>query len=120
MINFSSIGGVVGLAGSGIYSASKFAIEVLSESLSHELEPFGIHVTIVETGYFKTDFLDPSSGRYGSRKVDDYRANPSSGRSSFASATTTSPAIPRSSARRSCACREPTSHPSASSQEAMP
>lgn len=56
IINISSLAGLVGVPGEGFYSASKFAIEGYSESLRYEVEPFGIHVSIVEPSYFKTGF----------------------------------------------------------------
>lgn len=56
IVNFSSLAGVVGITGCSFYCASKHAVEGLSESLSHELKPFGIHVTIVEPGGFRTNF----------------------------------------------------------------
>ena len=68
IINLSSIGGVLGLPFQGLYSASKFAIEGLSESLRMELQSFHIEVVLVEPGDFKTGFtknrkkaLHPSS-----------------------------------------------------------
>jgi NAD(P)-dependent dehydrogenase (short-subunit alcohol dehydrogenase family) len=57
IINISSVGGIAGFPGYGLYSASKFAVEGLSEALHAELQPSGIHVTIVEPGYFRTNFL---------------------------------------------------------------
>jgi NAD(P)-dependent dehydrogenase (short-subunit alcohol dehydrogenase family) len=54
IINITSIAGLLGLPFRGIYSASKFAVEGLSESLSQELRPFGVKVCIVEPGDFKT------------------------------------------------------------------
>ncbi|HSI16258.1 MAG TPA: SDR family NAD(P)-dependent oxidoreductase, partial [Sphingomonas sp.] len=57
ILNISSIGGYRAGAGFGIYSSTKFAVEGLSESLHAELAPLGIHVTVVEPGYFRTDFL---------------------------------------------------------------
>jgi len=56
IVNFSSLAGVIGITGCSFYCASKHAIEGLSESLSRELKPFGIHVTIVEPGGFRTNF----------------------------------------------------------------
>jgi NAD(P)-dependent dehydrogenase (short-subunit alcohol dehydrogenase family) len=56
VVNLSSIAGLMGSAGTGIYSATKFAVEGLSESLAKELEPLGIGVTLVEPGPFRTDF----------------------------------------------------------------
>jgi NAD(P)-dependent dehydrogenase (short-subunit alcohol dehydrogenase family) len=60
IVNISSIAGLVGLPGWGIYNSTKFAVEGLSEALAIEGAPLGIHVTIVEPGPFKTDFLGSS------------------------------------------------------------
>ncbi len=54
IVNISSLAGVVGLPFSGLYSASKFAVEGVSESLRIEARPFGIHVVLVEPGDFCT------------------------------------------------------------------
>ncbi len=56
IINISSIGGVIGLPFQGLYSAAKFAVEGLSEALSMEVRPFGIHVVLVEPGDMHTGF----------------------------------------------------------------
>lgn len=72
IINISSVGGFVGSAGWGIYNSTKFAIEGISEALSKELAPLGITVTIVEPGYFRTDFLDSSSLQSAATIIDDY------------------------------------------------
>src|SRR6195952_1967576 len=72
IINISSIGGFVGTPGWGIYTSTKFAVEGFSESLQQELEPLGIAVTIVEPGYFRTDFLDASSLHTAENTIDDY------------------------------------------------
>ena len=56
IVNLSSIAGVRAFPGSAFYSASKFALEGLSEGLAGEVKPFGIGVMIVEPGYFRTDF----------------------------------------------------------------
>jgi len=55
IINVSSIGGLMGLPFRGVYSASKFALEGLTESLSMEMKSFGITVCMVEPGDFKTN-----------------------------------------------------------------
>jgi len=60
-VNFSSVGGIAGSAGYGVYNATKFAVEGLSEALELELRPFGAKLTIIEHGYFRTDFLSPCS-----------------------------------------------------------
>lgn len=74
ILNISSIGGYRAAAGFGIYSSTKFAVEGLSEALRAELEPLGIHVTVVEPGYFRTDFLDASSLTVSPNRIDDYNA----------------------------------------------
>jgi len=60
IVNFSSVAGVIGIAGCSFYCASKHAIEGLSESLAQELRPFGIGVTLVEPGGFRTNFAGGS------------------------------------------------------------
>ncbi len=55
IINISSIGGLMGLPFRGIYAASKFALEGLTESLSMEVKSYGIHVCLVEPGDFNTN-----------------------------------------------------------------
>jgi len=72
ILNLSSIGGATGFDGASIYCASKFAVEGFSESLAQEVARFGINVTIVEPGFFRTDFLDESSVRYGQIIDQDY------------------------------------------------
>ncbi len=56
IVLMSSIGGVIGIPFQAFYSASKFALEGLGESLAYEVAPFGISVTLVEPGNFATDF----------------------------------------------------------------
>ncbi|SFD31913.1 SDR family NAD(P)-dependent oxidoreductase [Massilia yuzhufengensis] len=75
VINISSIAGVTGFDGASVYCATKYAIEGLSASLALELDKFGIKVTSVEPGFFRTDFLDQSSVRYGAKVIDDYAAH---------------------------------------------
>jgi len=72
ILNVSSIGGYRGAAGFGVYSSTKFAVEGLSEALHDELAPLGIHVTVVEPGYFRTDFLDGSSLSVSPAVIADY------------------------------------------------
>jgi len=59
----SSIGGVVAFVNIGLYHASKWALEGLSESLSQEVAPFGIDVTLVEPGAYSTDWGGSSAKR---------------------------------------------------------
>ena len=72
IINISSIGGFVGTPGWGVYASTKFAVEGFSEALEKELAPLGVAVTIVEPGYFRTDFLDASSLHTEANIIDDY------------------------------------------------
>jgi len=74
VLNISSIGGYRGAAGFGVYSSTKFAVEGLSEAMHAELAPLGIHVTVIEPGYFRTDFLDSSSLSVSSKQISDYEA----------------------------------------------
>ncbi|GFG63070.1 short-chain dehydrogenase/reductase [Mycobacterium kubicae] len=74
IINISSVGGLLGGPGWGIYNSTKFAMEGFSEALAQEVKPLGICVTIVEPGYFRTDFLDASSLGTEENIIDDYAA----------------------------------------------
>jgi NAD(P)-dependent dehydrogenase (short-subunit alcohol dehydrogenase family) len=74
VMNMSSIGGYRAAAGFGVYSSTKFAVEGITEALHAELKPLGIHATVVEPGYFRTDFLDASSLLVGKEIIDDYDA----------------------------------------------
>lgn len=60
-IQISSIGGRAGAIGRGAYSAAKFGVEGFSEVLAQEIRPFGVHLTIVEPGGFRTDFAGTST-----------------------------------------------------------
>jgi NAD(P)-dependent dehydrogenase (short-subunit alcohol dehydrogenase family) len=75
VINISSIGGYRGAAGFGVYSSTKFAVEGITEALRDELKPLGIHATVVEPGYFRTDFLDASSLTVAPDVIADYDAS---------------------------------------------
>jgi NAD(P)-dependent dehydrogenase (short-subunit alcohol dehydrogenase family) len=72
IVNISSIAGLAPLSGSGIYAATKFALEGLSESLAEEVGPLGIRVTLVEPGAFRTDFLSAHSIRNAAGSIGAY------------------------------------------------
>jgi NAD(P)-dependent dehydrogenase (short-subunit alcohol dehydrogenase family) len=72
IINLSSIGGYRSTPGWGIYSSTKFAVEGITEALHDELAPLGIHATVVEPGYFRTNFLDSSSLQRTALEIPDY------------------------------------------------
>jgi NAD(P)-dependent dehydrogenase (short-subunit alcohol dehydrogenase family) len=73
IINISSVSGLVGWPSLGVYSGSKFALEGISETLALEVEPFGIHVMLVEPGGFRTEFATGSRVE-SARQIDDYDA----------------------------------------------
>src|SRR5881396_3703068 len=61
VVTITSTGGIVGQEFCSAYSASKFGLEGWMESLRFEVEPFGIHTTIVEPGFFRTTLLEKES-----------------------------------------------------------
>ncbi|WFU32526.1 oxidoreductase [Bradyrhizobium brasilense] len=75
VINISSVGGYTGYPGWGVYGATKFAVEGISEALAAEVAPLGIKVTVVEPGFFRTDFLDESSLSRTAQQIEDYHAS---------------------------------------------
>jgi NAD(P)-dependent dehydrogenase (short-subunit alcohol dehydrogenase family) len=71
--NIASVGGFTGsFPGFGSYTATKFAMHGFSESLAAEVKPFGITVSIVSPGYFRTEFLDASLGT-PKNEIADYK-----------------------------------------------
>lgn len=61
IVQVSSVGGIVAFPNQGLYHATKWALEGLSESLAQEVAAFGIKVTLVEPGAYKTDWAGASS-----------------------------------------------------------
>lgn len=80
IITVSSIGGIIGFPTGGSYTASKFAIEAMSEALAGEVAPFGIKVTILEPGQFATEFR---SSTQSAPVIDAYNPIRQAIRSSF-------------------------------------
>ncbi|MFD4240505.1 oxidoreductase [Streptomyces sp. NPDC058525] len=74
VLNIGSVGGFATAPGVGLYGASKFALEGITEALHGELAPLGIRVTIVEPGGFRTDFLGSSSMHVEPASIADYAA----------------------------------------------
>lgn len=73
ILNLSSIGGLAASPGWGYYQSTKFAVEGLTEALAAEVAPLGIHVTAIEPGPFRTDFLG-RSGVEAANRIADYDA----------------------------------------------
>ncbi|MEV4937253.1 oxidoreductase [Streptomyces zaomyceticus] len=74
VLNIGSVGGFATAPAVGLYGASKFALEGISEALHGELAPLGVRVTIVEPGGLRTDFLNGSSIRVEPAAIEDYAA----------------------------------------------
>lgn len=74
IINMSSLGGYQSSVGFGIYCSTKFAVEGITEALYGEVKPLGIHATVVEPGFFRTDFLDGRSLQHSKEEMSDYFA----------------------------------------------
>jgi NAD(P)-dependent dehydrogenase (short-subunit alcohol dehydrogenase family) len=60
IVNISSVGGRMGIPSLSAYHSTKFALEGLSESISYELEPFGIRVVLIEPGFIRTNIMNSS------------------------------------------------------------
>lgn len=72
ILNITSIAGLNGFPGVGIYNGSKFALEGIGEALAAEVSHLGIHVTNVEPGPFRTDWAGRSA-TYNESSIDDYK-----------------------------------------------
>jgi short-subunit dehydrogenase len=73
VVNISSQGGLVANPAVSFYTATKFAVEALSEALSKEIAPLGLKVLIVEPGPFRTDWAGRSANE-AKHTIEDYRA----------------------------------------------
>lgn len=71
IVNITSMGGFITMPGIAYYCGSKFALEGISEVLGKELQPFGVHVTAVAPGSFRTDWAGRSMQR-SPRRIADY------------------------------------------------
>lgn len=72
ILNVASIGGLVGFPAVGFYNATKFAVDGYSESLSKELAPLGIKVTVIAPSGFRTDWAGRSANN-SKIVIDDYK-----------------------------------------------
>jgi NAD(P)-dependent dehydrogenase (short-subunit alcohol dehydrogenase family) len=94
VLNMSSIGGYIGHQGWGVYCSTKFAVEGLTEALAIELAPLGIRATIIEPGFFRTDFLDGRSLAVSPQVIEDYHATSGAMRDFAAEANHNQPGDP--------------------------
>jgi NAD(P)-dependent dehydrogenase (short-subunit alcohol dehydrogenase family) len=72
IINIGSLAGLIGVPFEGFYSASKHALEGYTASLRHEVRPFGIHVSMVEPGFFRSELS--GAKRTPARTVPEYES----------------------------------------------
>ena len=72
IITISSTAGLIGFEFGSAYATSKFGVEGWMESLRPEIAPFGIHTTIVNPGFFRTELLTKESTNYGELSIEDY------------------------------------------------
>ena len=72
IIQISSMAGIRANPGLGVYNASKFALEGMSEALALEIRPLGIHLTLIEPGPFRTKWAGASSRR-AKKQISDYK-----------------------------------------------
>jgi len=98
VFNMSSMGGFVSVASYGVYNASKFAVEGISEALAEEVRPLGIRVTVVEPGLFRTDFAGRSLV-HAERSITDYAEVVGAARSFTEEVSGRQPGDPRKAAR---------------------
>ena len=79
IFNISSVGGLTGaFSGWGVYCSTKFAVAGLTEALHEDVKDFGIHVTLVYPGYFRTQFLEEGSLKLPSKMIPEYASSKAS------------------------------------------
>ncbi|MFA6945705.1 MAG: oxidoreductase [Pedobacter sp.] len=74
ILQISSMSGIRAYSGTGLYNASKFALEGMSEALAAEIKHLNIHLTLIEPGPFRTDWAGASSVR-AKKSIKDYQAS---------------------------------------------
>ena len=113
IVNVTSMGGFVTVPGLGFYSGSKFALEGISETLTQEVAPFGIRVTALAPGQFRTDWAGRSMER-ATRSIADYDAVMDPMRAKRQETSGKQPGDPEKAAAgaaRSCGGRKPADPP---------
>jgi NAD(P)-dependent dehydrogenase (short-subunit alcohol dehydrogenase family) len=72
VLTISSLAGLAGFEYNTVYAASKFGVDGWMESLAPEIAPFGIHTTVVNPGFFRTELLTEESTNYAPGTIEDY------------------------------------------------
>ncbi|MFZ2990106.1 oxidoreductase [Ideonella sp.] len=112
IVNLASLGGLRSFPALGQYSATKFAVEGLSEALRQEVEPLGIRVMVVEPSGFRTDWAGRSA-QESARQIDDYMATAGAARLSVRASSGHQPGDPVRAAQaiiKAVASGQPPSH----------
>ncbi|MBP2477289.1 NAD(P)-dependent dehydrogenase (short-subunit alcohol dehydrogenase family) [Crossiella equi] len=99
IVNMSSVAGLIGVPGFGYYSAAKFALEGLSESLRAEVEPYGVRVLLVEPGAFRTNAYSGFSAEPEPETVPEYQEMLTGLREAFVAQDGTQPGDPERGVR---------------------
>lgn len=98
IVNITSVSGLAAWHGTGIYGASKFAMECIGRTLAQEVAPLGIKVTNVAPGGFRSEFAGASLGD-AERRIDDYAATAHQARKILLGYKGKEPSDPRLAAR---------------------
>src|SRR5215211_5504727 len=85
VVTVSSLAGLAGFEYNTAYAASKFAVDGWMESLAPEIGPFGIHTTVVNPGFFRTELLTEESTNYAPASIEDYAERNAAMREFYAS-----------------------------------
>jgi NAD(P)-dependent dehydrogenase (short-subunit alcohol dehydrogenase family) len=94
VVTISSLAGLAGGEYTSAYAASKFAVDGWMESLAPEVEPFGIHTTVVNPGFFRTELLTQESTNYAPASIEDYAERNAAQREFWASMNGEQPGDP--------------------------
>lgn len=78
IVNISSISGQIGFPAQSVYVSTKFALEGLSESFAHEVEPYGISVVLIEPGVINTNFVENIMIPDNTQRISSHLLSPSS------------------------------------------
>jgi NAD(P)-dependent dehydrogenase (short-subunit alcohol dehydrogenase family) len=99
VVTISSLAGLAGFAYNTAYAASKFGVDGWMESLAPEVEPFGIHTTVVNPGFFRTELLTKESTNYAPASIADYAERNAAMRELYESTNGKQPGDPAKLAR---------------------
>jgi short-subunit dehydrogenase len=85
VVSISSLAGFSAAEYTSAYASSKFALDGWMEALASEVEPFGIHTTVMNPGFFRTTLLTRESTNYAERTIEDYAERSAAQREFFES-----------------------------------